>query len=531
MEIEHIKITDLKPAEYNPRRISDEDYQKLKNSISTFGLVDPIIVNLKNMHIVGGHQRYDVLLDQSMEDNDFVAELPMIRLGDVGFVFTDTSLSIEDDDHEKALNLALNKISGEWDELKLQPLLEELELSPINIELTGFDELELEELDINTHDNHEVVEDDYTEPEELETDIKHGDLFRLGNHYLLCGDSTIEEDVERLLTASGKRESIDLLLTDPPYGMKKENEGILNDNQNQKELLEFNQKWFNIIFPYLSEVGNAYIFGMDEVLMDIYSNILKPLIKENKITFRNLITWDKGNGQGQLSPEFRMYPIADEKILFFMMGVQGFNTNADNYFEGWEPVRQYLLQSRLAMGWDVPTMKRIVGHSDLSRDHWTSKSQFNLIPEYAYKKLQEEAEKQRKERGINDNDAFKKEYDAFKKEYDTIKKEYYSTRTYFNNTHDNMNNVWHFNRPTQAEREHCGNHASPKPLQLCERIILTSSRENEKVLDLFGGSGSTLITCEQTNRNCYMMELTPKYCQVIINRWEEFAGEKAEQIT
>lgn len=318
-----------------------------------------------------------------------------------------------------------------------------------------------------------------------------------------------------------ERESIDLLLTDPPYGMKKENEGILNDNQNQKELLEFNQKWFNILFPYLSEVGSAYIFGIDEILMDIYSNILKPLIKENKITFRNLITWDKGNGQGQLSPELRMYPIADEKILFFMIGVQGFNTNADNYFEGWEPVRQYLLQSRLAMGWDVPTMKRIVGHSDSSSDHWTSKSQFILIPEYAYKKLQEEAEKQRQ--NSNQNDAFKKEYDA-------LKKEYYSTRAYFNNTHDNMNNVWHFNRPSQAEREHCGNHASPKPLKLCERIILTSSRENEKVVDIFGGSGSTLITCEQTNRNCYMMELSPHYCQVIINRWETFTGEKAEKI-
>ena len=167
MEIEHIKITDLKPAEYNPRRISDEDYQKLKNSISTFGLVDPIIVNLKNMHIVGGHQRYDVLLDEHMLDNDFVAELPMVRLGDVGFVFTDTELSIRDDDHEKALNLALNKISGEWDEQKLQPLLEELELSPIDIQLTGFSEPELEELNIdNTEETGEgVVEDDYVEPE------------------------------------------------------------------------------------------------------------------------------------------------------------------------------------------------------------------------------------------------------------------------------------------------------------------------------------------------------------------------------
>lgn len=149
MEIEHIKITDLKPAEYNPRRISEEDYQKLKNSISTFGLVDPIIVNLKNMHIVGGHQRYDVLLDEHMLDNDFVAELPMVRLGDVGFVFTDTELSIRDDDHEKALNLALNKISGDWDNDKLSMVLEDLEDSDLDLELTGFEEYELMELKFN----------------------------------------------------------------------------------------------------------------------------------------------------------------------------------------------------------------------------------------------------------------------------------------------------------------------------------------------------------------------------------------------
>lgn len=165
MEIEHIKITDLKPAEYNPRRISEEDYQKLKNSISTFGLVDPIIVNLKNMHIVGGHQRYDVLLDEHMLDNDFMAELPMIRLGDVGFVFTDTSLSIEDDAHEKALNLALNKISGDWDNDKLSMVLEDLNSSGLDLELTGFNEYELTELqfenDIEYDDN--ISESDLSE--------------------------------------------------------------------------------------------------------------------------------------------------------------------------------------------------------------------------------------------------------------------------------------------------------------------------------------------------------------------------------
>lgn len=208
MELETVKITDIQPASYNPRLISEEDYTKLKNSISTFGLIDPVIINLKNMHIVGGHQRYDVLLDQYMKDNEFLAELPMIRLGEVGFVFTDTDLSIEDEDHEKALNLALNKISGEWDTPKLESLLEEIELSPIDLELTGFSEPELGELDINldTTDSVSVEEDEYeVEPEdEIETSIQHGDLFKLGTHYLLCGDATLEDDVKALLDGGGR---------------------------------------------------------------------------------------------------------------------------------------------------------------------------------------------------------------------------------------------------------------------------------------------------------------------------------------
>lgn len=187
MEIETIKITDLKPAEYNPRRISDDDYQKLKNSISTFGLVDPIIVNLKNMHIVGGHQRYDVLLDEHMLDNDFVAELPMVRLGDVGFVFTDTNLSIVDDDHEKALNLALNKISGEWDNDKLAEVLEELELSPIDIQLTGFDDLELTELQFEN----DIEYDDDISDSDLSEDIIPKEVKKIICPY--CGKEFDEE--------------------------------------------------------------------------------------------------------------------------------------------------------------------------------------------------------------------------------------------------------------------------------------------------------------------------------------------------
>ena len=315
---------------------------------------------------------------------------------------------------------------------------------------------------------------------------------------------------------------VNLVFTDPPYGMKKEKDGVANDNLNYEDLLEFNKKWIPLTFEALEDNGSWYCWGIDEPLMDIYVNIIKPMIKTQKATFRNLITWDKGNGQGQLSADFRMYPIADEKCLFVMCGVQGFNNNADNYFEGWEPIRDYLLKSRLAMGWDVPTMKRIVGHSDLSRDHWTSKSQFNMPTREVYNKMKEAAERQRKEQGLDN--------DAFKREYDDIKREYYKTRAYFDNTHDNMNNVWHFDRANTEERELTGGHATPKPIALCARAIKSSSREGERVLDVFGGSGSTLIACEQLNRKCYMLELEPKWCDVIIKRWETLTGKKAELI-
>lgn len=425
MEIEHIKITDLKPAEYNPRRISDDDYQKLKNSISTFGLVDPIIVNLKNMHIVGGHQRYDVLLDEHMLDNDFLAELPMIRLGDVGFVFTDTELSIRDDDHEKALNLALNKISGEWDNDKLAEVLEELELSPIDIQLTGFSEPELEELNIDTTEEtgEGVVEDEYVEPEELETDIKHGDLFRLGNHYLCCGNATIEEDLKKLLSKNsgdGKFNKIDQLLTDPPYGVDYSNKNIfLNSidkgncvqkdiaNDNIEDYYDFFSTMLNNTVPYLNEYNTLYIFMSGKELHN-----LRLAIEDTNCYWADYLIWVKNN--------------------------------------------------------------HVLGRKD-----YNSKHEFCLYGWYG-------------------------------------KHKFYG---------DFSTTVLCFDKPLKNEL-----HPTMKPIQLLSKLINDGSPEKGNVLDLFGGSGSTLIACEQTNRNCYMMELSPHYCQVIINRWETFTGEKAEKI-
>ena len=144
--------------------------------------------------------------------------------------------------------------------------------------------------------------------------------------------------------------------------------------------------------------------------------------------------------------------------------------------------------------------------------HYFTKSQWSLPTEEAYQKLQEYAA------GI----AFKREYSDIKREYDKVKAEWMSTRAYFDNTHSLMTEVWQFNRATQEEREGVGGHATPKPLDLCARAIKSSSRKDEIVLDLFLGSGSTLIACEQTNRVCYGMELDPRYVDVIRKRYAKF---------
>ena len=178
VKIEKIKITDIVPADYNPRLISESETNKLKNSLSTFGLVDPIVINLKNKHIIGGHQRFDVLIDQHLEDNKIFDELNLIKLGDIGWVFTDTDLRIESEDHEKALNLSLNKISGEWDTEKLFVILEELEVNNFNIDLTGFDgfdeEIEikglLDKMEFSEPENKAASENSKSESEEVEFD-------------------------------------------------------------------------------------------------------------------------------------------------------------------------------------------------------------------------------------------------------------------------------------------------------------------------------------------------------------------------
>jgi len=292
----------------------------------------------------------------------------------------------------------------------------------------------------------------------------------------------------------------------------------LNDNLNYSDLLNFNKEWIALQFMHLKENGSFYCWGIDEPLMDIYSQILKPYILEQKATFRNLITWNKTHTNttyrvnGFKSPDLRSYYASDEKCLFIMLGVQGFNNNSDNYFEGWEEIRKYLCDELEKSGLTSKDLKPYIG--DMF-GHYFTKSQWSLPTKEKYEALRIAS----KEKAFKkDYEAFKKDYEAIKKDYEAIKSEFYKTRSYFDNMHDKMKDTWTFEITSKEERETTGGHATPKPIALCERAIKSSCPDKGLVLDFFLGSGSTLVAAHQLKRKCYGMELDPKYCQVIVNR-------------
>ena len=469
-----VKINEVKSNPNNPRIIKDDKFKKLVASIKELPQMlelRPIVVN-DDMIVLGGNMRLKACKEAGLK------EIPIIKASELT------------EEQQRAFIIKDNVGFGEWDWDALANEWDAEQLEEWGLDVPNLEGVELD-----------AVEDDFeADADAIETDIVIGDLFEIGEHRLLCGDSTDSDSVAKLMNG----EKADMAHNDPPYGMKKESEGVLNDNLNYSDLLDFNHEWIALQFSHLKENGSWYCWGIDEPLMDIYSHILKPYIAEQKATFRNLITWDKGHGQSQNSELTRSFATADEKCLFVMLGVQGFNNNKDNYFEGFESIRNYLVIEKNKIGWNTDKIIQITGKTSAS--HYFTKSQWAFPTEEHYNAIRNEAN------GI----AFKKEYDQLKKEYDQLKKEYYSTRAYFNNTHDNMNNVWHFDRHLRKGDE--GGHATPKPIPLCERAIKSSCPDNGLVLDMFLGSGSTMVASHQLKRKCYGMELDPKYCQVIIDR-------------
>ena len=389
MNVINMMVKDLIPYEKNPR-FNDEAVKYVANSIKEFGFKVPIIVD-KNNVIVAGHTRYKACKELGIKN------VPVIIADDLN------------EEQIKAFRLADNKVSekAEWNFELLQEELEDLD---IDMSGFGFD------IDLDVEEEKEIIEDDVPEVPE-EPKAKLGDIYQLGNHRLMCGDSTSEEDVAKLMNGV----KADMVFTDPPYGVSASGgrsqtkdklgmKAIVNDELRKDELTQFLSNFISVM--KYKDGASIYICYPWATQKEFTEAILN-----NNLKIKNCIIWDK-------------------KVF----GLNG--------FKGYRP-------------------------------------QYEMI------------------------------YFCCKEDF-----EWYGDKA--------QSNIWQISR--EINREEQGNHPTPKPIELIVKALKNSSKQEDIILDVFGGSGSTLIACEQLNRKCYMMELDPHYIDVIIQRWENFTGQKAIKI-
>ena len=246
MEWKTLSVDALRPAAYNPRKklkAGDKEYEKIKNSILEFGYVEPIIVNY-DMTVIGGHQRLTVLKDLGYTEVQCVV------------------VHIEDEHKVKALNIALNKITGAWNEELLADLLVDLQSVDFNTDLTGFEAPEIEQLFSKVH-NKDIKEDDFDVEEELKNPpiSRKGDIWFLGRHRVICGDSTLPETYTKLM--EGRRAN--LVLTDPPYNVNVEETAgkIQNDNMPDEDFYKFLFAAFVNMEQNMENDASIYVFHAD----------------------------------------------------------------------------------------------------------------------------------------------------------------------------------------------------------------------------------------------------------------------------
>lgn len=241
-----LSIDSLKPAAYNPRKKlkkGDKEYEKIKKSIVEFGYVDPIIVNFDGT-VIGGHQRLTVLSDLGYKEVQCV------------------QVRIDDENKVKALNVALNKITGAWNEELLADLMVDLQDADFNLDLTGFEAPEIDQLFSKVH-NKEVKEDDFDVDGELTkpTISKQGDIWHLGKHRVICGDSTKQETYQLLL---GDKKA-NLVVTDPPYNVNVEETAgkIKNDDMSDADFFQFLFNVFVNVEQSMEDDASIYVFHAD----------------------------------------------------------------------------------------------------------------------------------------------------------------------------------------------------------------------------------------------------------------------------
>jgi DNA modification methylase len=501
MTIEHLATSSLVPYARNAKRHEPAQISKLCGSIREFGFNNPVLIDNDN-GIIAGHGR--VLAAQSLG----LETVPCIRLGHL----TDTQ--------RRAYILADNRlaeIGGGWDEEMLKLELADLAALDVDVTEIGFGAEDLADLEME--DEAEISDAD-AEPqidkaEELRAKwgVEPGQLWELGDHRLLCGDSTIPEHVAKLM----RGEKAQLIHADPPYGMGKEKDGVENDNLYREELDAFQMAWWRAFRPSLENNASAYIWGNAPDLWRLWYR--GGLGESEKQELRNQIVWDKKAIPGMKSDLLTQYPIASEHCLFFQLGDQfRGNINTEDFPEDWEPIRAYFAREAESAGIQSNDIKRVCGVSMFS--HWFTKSQFTLMPEKHYKTIAAEYHG----RFLRPWKEIKREWDAVKSGPNNVVQE---SRSYFDNAHDIMRDVWDFSRVSGDERH---GHATPKPVEMMKRVMLSSLPKGGICVEPFGGSGSTLMGAENTGRKCRAIEISPAYVAVAIQRWVDATGKEPKRL-
>jgi DNA modification methylase len=402
LTVEQVSIDRLRPDPANPRRISDEELESLTRSLREFGFVQPIVARREDATVIGGHQRLTAAIRLGM------TSVPVVWL----------DLPPE---QARLLNLALNRISGEFDEQLLARLVAELDASiDVDLTLSGFGEDELKDLmrSLDAREKRERPEmfdlDEALEAASRDQRTKSGDVWRLGEHRLVCGDATDPATFELLL---GGRKA-DMVFTDPPYNVALGDHGgqgrgrrrrrIANDALDPVAWEAFVRGWAK---PLIASTDGALYVCMSSKEWPLVARVLA----EEGGHWSDTIIWRKDR---------------------FVLG------RAD-YQRAYEPIW---------FGWPEGAAHVWCGDRD-------------------------------------------------------------------------QEDVWDLARPSDAPL-----HPTMKPLPLMERAITNSSRAGALILDPFAGSGSTLIACERTGRVGAVVELDPRYCDVILARWEAFTERQAERI-
>jgi DNA modification methylase len=499
--VSRVPTASLVPYARNARTHSEAQVAQIAASMREFGWTVPLLIDEAGT-LIAGHGRLLAAQALGIETVPVMVARGWSEAKRRAYVIADNKL---------ALNAG-------WDEELLALELSALRLDDFDLELTGFDPGEIDQLLDGFDPEGQATEGD-TEPqidraEELRVQwgVETGQLWQLGEHRLLCGDSTKAEDVARVMGG----EKAALLHADPPYGMGKEAEGVQNDNLCGNKLDAFQMAWWLTFRQHLLDNASAYIWGNPADLWRLW--YVGGLADSERLTMRTEVVWKKGSaGKMQTQDGVRCYPPETERCLFFMLGEQCFNNNADNYWDGWEPIRAYLDGERVKSGLTTDQCNKICGKQNMTQSAFT-RGGFRLILEEDYNKLKQASKGNAFKR---EYDELKREYDELKREYDELKREWYATRAYFDNTHDNMTDVWEFGRVTGSDRH---GHATPKPVAMIERAIKSSTPEGAVVAEPFSGSGTTLIACENLNRRCRAIEISPGYVAVALQRWADHTG-------